>query len=110
MWWEFRLALDPKSPYEICLPPSTRLRAQLIVPHFQIAGKELSVESKEQIRKRINSSTDEADAVLGAWQYRDAAIARALQPQDDLTERINGRSVKDYAGEAYDFEDPRKGW
>lgn len=108
MWWQFREALDPKSMFEVCLPPSTRLRAQLTVPHYDIRGKKLLVESKEEIRKRINSSTDEADAVLMAWQYREDALYRLLNPVDDLVERLNGRTqVNRYTTE---LEDPRGAW
>ena len=108
MWWRFREALDPKSLYDICLPPSTRLRAQLTVPHFDIRGKKLFVESKDEIRKRINSSTDEADAVLMAWEFREEAIMRALNPVDDLVERLNGRAIN--RNTSAEMEDPRGAW
>ncbi len=115
MWWQFRLALDPKSLFEICLPPSIRLRAQLTTPHFIIQGKTLQVEDKDQIRRRLknNSSTDEADAVLGAWFYREQALARLMSPDYDIVERLNGRAGPDYAskrGEPVELEDPRGAW
>lgn len=110
MWWEFRLALDPKSEYEICLPPSTRLRAQLCAPHFKVQGKILKVEAKEEVAARIGSSTDEADAVLGAWQYREQALANRANPSWDLIERLNGRAGPEYEQREIEIEDPRKGW
>lgn len=111
MWWEFRLALNPKSGYEICLPPSPRLRAQLTTPTWYPKGKIRHVEEKDEIAKRLNgASTDEADAVLGAWQYRDQAIAARTNPRDDLIEKLNGRAGKGYAGEAYELQDPRGSW
>lgn len=115
MWWEFRCALDPKSGFEICLPPSTRLRAQLTAPHFMIKGKVLQVESKDQIRLRIKSSTDEADAVLMAWQYRTVAILNRMNPQFDIVERLNGRAPdkrgdRSRAGEPMPLDDPRGDW
>lgn len=110
MWWEFRLALDPQSEYQICLPPSNRLRVQLTTPHFIIKGKTMQIESKEELRSRIGGSTDEADAVLGAWQYRDEALAARMSPDISLIERLNGRSGAAYQGESHDFEDPRKDW
>ena len=109
MWWRFREALDPKSVYEICLPPSTRLRAQLCTPHYLIAGKKLQVESKEDIRRRISSSTDEADAVLMAWEHRDQAIYNVLNYVDDIVERLNGRTGRP-KGVSDELEDPRGGW
>lgn len=110
MWWEFRLALDPKSGYEICLPPSARLRAQLTAPHWKPKGKVLFVEEKDEIRKRIGSSTDEADAVLGAWQYRDQAIANITDPVEDFIEKINGRSNVKNFGQPLPLESPIKTW
>ena len=112
MWWDFRCALDPRSDYEICLPPSTRLRAQLTAAHFEIKGRVLKVEDKDEIRKRIKSSTDEADAVLQAWQYREQAIAEMLSPQYGIVERLNGRVEKHAKarGEAMPIEDPRGEW
>lgn len=113
MWWRFREALDPKSGYEICLPPSPRLLAQLTVPHFIIKAKTLQVEDKEAIRSRLkrNSSTDEADAVLMAWEYRDHAVARLFRPEYDIVERLNGRAGPEYErahrGEPVEMYDPR---
>lgn len=113
MWWEFRLALDPKSGFEICLPPSVRLRAQLCVPHYTVKGKELLVESKDQVIKRLRgtTSTDEADAVLMAWQYRDQALSEMNLPQYDIVERLNGRVPRKGRGhEPVPMEDPRGDW
>lgn len=110
MWWEFRLALDPKSGENICLPPSTRLRVQLTTPHFIIKGKTLQVEAKEDVAKRIGGSTDEADAVLGAWQFYKDALAARINPTQAFIDRLNGRTEVEYPGEAYQLEDPLKGW
>lgn len=112
MWWEFRLALDPKSEYRICLPPRPRLRVQLTTPHFIIKGKVLQVESKDDIRSRIGGSTDEADAVLGAWQYRDQALSKLMRGRGSLIDRLNGRDpeVEQQRDTAYDDYDPRGGW
>lgn len=116
IWWRFRCALDPKSGFEICLPPSMRLRAQLTTPHFIIKGKTLQVEDKDNIRKRLknNSSTDEADAVLTAWEYRDQALSNMMQPQYDIVERLNGRAGPKVdqrnRGNAVELEDPRGAW
>lgn len=114
-WWEFRLALDPKSEYEICLPPSPRLRAQLTVPHFHMKGKLLYIESKDEIRTRLQgSSTDEADAVLGAWHYREQAIAARIQYKPDIVDRlvhgITPEKLRERAGQPVDLNDPLAGW
>lgn len=111
MWWEFRLALDPKSGFEIALPPSSRLQAQLTTPHFFVKGKILQVESKDEIRKRLQGggSTDEADAVLGAWQFRERALAAQFDPVVDLIEEWNGRGPKDLEAEERNY-DPLRDW
>lgn len=72
MWWRFREALDPNSGEAVMLPPDTRLTAELTAPRYEIRGTNILVESKQEIRKRLGSSTDRADAVLQAWSRRDA--------------------------------------
>lgn len=112
MWWEFRLALDPKSEFRICLPPRARLRTQLSAPHYKIVKGELQVESKDDLRARLGSSTDEADAVLGAWQYREMAIMLQAQQRPDLITRLNKKPEADYdplTASPGDY-DPRGGW
>lgn len=115
MWWQFRLALDPQSEYDICLPPNARLRAQLTTPHWKPKGKLLYIESKDEIRLRLQgSSTDEADAVLMAWQYRDQALAGRARHTPSLIDRIvHGHTEETYSkrmNEPVEFDDPLKGW
>jgi hypothetical protein len=111
MWWGFREALDPKSDYEICLPPSSRLRAQLTAPVWGPKGKIMYVESKEELRKRLGSSTDEADAVLLAWLRRDTALSmRNKSTQSVLDRIIHGEDYAAKQSEPFEFDDPLKGW
>jgi hypothetical protein len=74
-WWRFREALDPdqEGGSIIALPPDTDLRIELCAPTydaraFEITGKYL-IESKDAIRKRLQRSTDRADAVVMALTY-----------------------------------------
>lgn len=111
-WWMFREALDPKSEYDIALPPSVRLRAQLCAPHWIPRRKELLIESKEELRKRLGSSTDEADAVIGAWGLRSLALSTSRLVQDrevDIVERLNGRGPE-MAYQPAELDDPLKDW
>lgn len=113
MWWEFRLALDPKSEFRICLPPNARLRTQLTVPHWKIVKGQLQVEEKDAIRARVGSSTDEADGVLGAWQYREQAILERATKRPDLITRLNRKAGGDrYNPQTASNEDydPRGDW
>lgn len=96
MWWKGRLMLDPKSGYDICLPPSPRLLAQLTTAHWRPKGKLLYIESKDEIRARLQgASTDEADAVLQALLYRDQALAARASVEVDVIDRIvHGKTRK----------------
>lgn len=113
MWWTFREALDPKGMYRIALPPNTRMRAQLTAPHWRPQGKLLYIESKDDIRARLGSSTDEADAVIGAWHIRDQAVlsSKFVKREVDIVDRLNGR-VDEYgmSTQPFDFDNPLKDW
>lgn len=104
MWWGFREALDPKGIYQIALPPSARLRAELTSPHWYVRGKRRFIESKDDLKVRLTRSTDEADAVIGAWYLREMAIVNnsMVRPDVDIVDRLNGR----YPGGARDKSDP----
>lgn len=115
IWWQFREALDPKSEYEICLPPNARLRAQLTTPHWSPKGKLLYIESKDEIRQRLQgSSTDEADAVLGAWEYRLQALATRVKYTPSLIDRvvhgITPEKLRERQSQPVDLIDPLSGW
>jgi hypothetical protein len=75
MWWEFRRALDPTSDDPVSLPPGSTLKAQLCAPTWRDQGGKILIESKDDIRKRLGSSTDEADAVIMAWNLRSRALS-----------------------------------
>lgn len=78
-WWRFREALDPKEGDQVALPPDMQLTAQLTAPRWTLKGTTIQVESKDDIRERIGSSTDDADAVIQAWSRRGAP--QAVLPQ-----------------------------
>ena len=98
-WWLFREALDPNQEPEglPALPPNPRLKAQLCSPTWKLKGTQIQIESKEEIKKRLGASTDEADAVIQAWSRREyAALMSGLknkewteaEPDDDPFENI----------------------
>lgn len=76
-WWRLREALDPVNNEKVALPPDPRLKAQLISPTWKLRGTDILVESKDEIRKRLGRSTDDADAVIQAWHGREMG-ARAI--------------------------------
>jgi hypothetical protein len=79
--WKFREALDPVMGEGIALPPDPRLAAQLAAPTWKLRGNAILIESKDDIRKRLGTSTDDADAVILAWHQRDDALRRQTGPK-----------------------------
>lgn len=114
MWWLFREDLDPDSGYDICLPPSSRLLTQLTAPHFIVKGKTLQVESKDDLRLRLGSSTDEADQILMAWHYRDQALAQLRFGRPDIVSRIvhgvTDEQFRQQQNQAVEQDDPLGDW
>jgi hypothetical protein len=74
-WWRFREALDPHSGEAVKLPPDPRLAAELAAPRWQLKGTSVLIEDKDEIRRRLGTSTDRADAVVQAWSRRENALA-----------------------------------
>lgn len=73
MWWAMRELLDPSFEPDICLPPDDQLIGELTAPKWdETAGGKLVVESKKDIKKRIDRSTDLADAVLQTFTSRES--------------------------------------
>lgn len=67
-WWNLRLLLDPERGPGLALPPDDTLTGDLTAPRWTVrAGGKIYVESKDDIRKRIGRSTDDADAVIQAF-------------------------------------------
>ena len=77
----------------IALPPDRRLAAQLAAPTWKLRGNAILIESKEDIRKRLGTSTDDADAVILAWHKRDQALRR--QSGERLDPGSGTRSTED---------------
>lgn len=67
-WWNLRELLDPSRGSTLMLPDSEMLRADLTAPTYKVrSGGAIQVESKDDIRKRLGRSTDQADAVVQAF-------------------------------------------
>lgn len=67
MYFELAYALDPASGENICLPPSRTLRVDLCAPRYKVVSGKIQLEEKKDIKKRLNRSPDEGDAVVLAW-------------------------------------------
>lgn len=81
-YWKFREALDPDNGENIALPPDRELYVDLRTPHYKITSQGITIESKEDIKKRINRSPDCADAVVMAYSgVTRIAYAAAEEPE-----------------------------
>lgn len=78
MYWNFRLALDPKGTENIALPPGAALLAEGSAPRWNMKGGRLYIESKEEIKDRIGVSTDVLDAIVIAWHIRAKGIVKQM--------------------------------
>lgn len=86
-WWNLRLLLDPELGPGVALPPDDLLTGDLCAPRWTVrAGGKIYVESKEDIRKRIGRSTDDADAVIQAfWSGQPAEDDRIVEWSDPVS-------------------------
>lgn len=94
MYWQLREALDPDDGDDIMLPPDPRLTAELTAPRYKVRGTDILIEEKEEIKERVGSSPDSADAVVMVW-YRRRAISRRvdvskIDPKRKVVDPISG--------------------
>jgi len=67
-WWNLRELLDPAYDSQIALPPDKMLIGDLTAPKYRhMSGGKIRVESKEDIKERLDRSTDAGDAVVQAF-------------------------------------------
>jgi hypothetical protein len=67
-WWNLREMLDPSRGFEIALPDSDSLRADLTAPKWTVrSGGAIQIEAKDDLKKRLGRSPDEADAIVQAF-------------------------------------------
>lgn len=66
LWWKMREALDPVSNNGIALPPDKDLIEELSMPRFEMRGKAIYVESRDELlnAKRLGRSPDLATAYI----------------------------------------------
>jgi hypothetical protein len=84
LWWRMREALDPTNNLGIALPPDKELRADLCAPKWELSGKTIKVQSREEIIKTIGRSPDMASAVvLALMDTPSFAAVRATVPRQN---------------------------
>ena len=81
-WWITREMLDPKNGLDIMIPDDPKLERQLCTPTYELTqmGK-IKLESKEKLRERLGSSTDEADAAISGLTGIHLQLAEMEQEQ-----------------------------
>lgn len=81
-WWRMRDILNPANGYNVELPRSARLKAELCTPEYVLQSNGIKIESKQDIIKRLGRSTDMADSViLAAEKSNILAIKSTKQPR-----------------------------
>lgn len=82
LYWRLREALHPKSGSGLAIKRSATVKAQLTAHRWKLKGGKILIESKEDIKNRLGSSPDEADAIVEALGWKDKAeIARVLKSE-----------------------------
>lgn len=67
-YWKLREELDPAYGSTVALPPDDKLMGDLTAPKwYAMSNGRIQVEKKEDIKKRLNRSTDYGDAVAYAF-------------------------------------------
>lgn len=80
LWWRLREALDPTHARVtgLSLPPNRKLLADLAAPKWQLSGRTIKVEGRDEIVKRLGRSPDYGSAMCLAMidtpKFRDLPI------------------------------------
>ena len=66
-WWYMRELMNPIYGNPVALPPDDLLTGELTAPKYQtVSGGSIKIEDKDDIKKRLDRSTDRADSVIMA--------------------------------------------
>ena len=63
-YWSLREKLDPTSGVELELPDDPEVTADLSAARYKVVNGKITIEAKDDIRKRIGRSPDCGDAVV----------------------------------------------
>ena len=95
-WWNMRELLDPAFGSKLALPDDDQLIEELIAPKYNLfTSGIMTVESKEDIKRRIGRSTDSADAVIAAFWSHGSLGGIEMIPYEDEKGR---QGVTDWEG------------
>ena len=92
-WWRFRAELDPDKEFgsAVALPRNASIKADLAAPRWELTARGITIEDKDQIRKRLGHSPDDGDAIVMCLAEGARAAARQLRAQQsqERPERAN---------------------
>ena len=57
----------------------TKRHPRFSAPVWKLRGNAILIESNDEIRKRLGTSTDDADAIVLAWHKREDVLHRQMR-------------------------------
>ena len=95
-YWEFKDAMDPSVEGNLmAIPEDVRLLAGLAAPTFDIRGSTIHLEKKEDVKKKLGYSPDEADAVIMAWWNGRRGLVPETAPKYNPRRNTQARKMVD---------------
>lgn len=76
-YWSLREELDPNSGANLALPPHPEVLPDLAASRWRVLGGKITIEPKDEIKKRIGRSPDVGDTIVYA-HARDAGAGTAV--------------------------------
>ncbi|MFN3247699.1 hypothetical protein [Roseibium album] len=86
LYWRLREALHPKSGLGLAIKRSAAIKAQLTAHRWKLKGGKILIESKEEIKERVGSSPDEADAIVMGLEWKDQAELKKVLTKQSRVE------------------------
>jgi hypothetical protein len=91
LWWEIGRVLSESGYWDLSLLPDSTI-SQLVAPTFEYTSSgQIKVEKKDEMKKRIRRSPDEADALLLAFY---AGVSRATRYLEELVAENGGNHAE----------------
>jgi hypothetical protein len=94
VYWKLSEALDPSSPYQLCLPNDDELVQELLTLTWEEQSGKIKVMTKKDHSVVLGRSPDKADALTLAWSVRDDE-----DPQEDRAMTAREERLADARGE-----------
>jgi hypothetical protein len=84
--WKVREALHPEKGENLALPPDREVLADLCAPQYRVGLNGITIESKDDIKKRLGRSPDKGEAVINAYHTRPLIVGyQTVRPRPSMT-------------------------